>query len=90
MFAAGVLVFELLFLIVAFGARTWVQWRRTGDTGWRIRGAGEGRERVARVLLTLGLVLAPVVPVVDLLGWPRWSALDAVGVRIVGVVLLVG
>jgi len=90
MLAAGVLVFELLFLGMAFGARTWVQWRRTGDTGWRIRGAGQGQERAARVLLALGLVLAPAAPVADLVGWPRWSPLDAVGVQVAGVVLLVG
>jgi protein-S-isoprenylcysteine O-methyltransferase Ste14 len=89
MLAVGVLVFELLFLVVAFGARTWVQWRRTGDTGWRIRGAGEGRERAARVLLALGLVLAPIAPVVDLRGWRRWGP-DLLGARIAGVGLMVG
>jgi hypothetical protein len=33
------LVLDLAFLISAFGIRTVVQLRRTGDSGWRLGGA---------------------------------------------------
>jgi hypothetical protein len=30
------LVLYAVFVVVGFGWRTWVQWRRTGDTGLRL------------------------------------------------------
>lgn len=45
------LVLDLLFVAVAFGARTWVQRRRTGDSGWRLGRPHSAAEGLARVLL---------------------------------------
>lgn len=33
--APTALLIYLTWLILAFGVRTWLQWRRTGDTGFR-------------------------------------------------------
>ena len=45
------LVLDLVFVVAAFGARTWVQRRRTGDTGWRLGRPHSAAEAVARILL---------------------------------------
>ena len=41
--AVAALAVYALYLGVGFGLRTWVQWRRTGDTGWRGISASSGR-----------------------------------------------
>lgn len=73
------LVLDLVFLLVAFGARTWVQRRRTGDSGWRLGRPHSVAEGVARALLVLAgvaligaLVDAPDDPTV----W--WNVVGAV------------
>ena len=56
-------VLDVVFLVVAFGARTFVQIRRTGESGWRLgapRSLAEGLARgsmVASGLLLAGAVL---------------------------------
>lgn len=45
------LLLDLVFVGVAFGARTWVQRQRTGDSGWRLGRPHSAAEAVARVLL---------------------------------------
>ena len=45
------LMLDLVFVVVAFGARTWVQRRRTGDSGWRLGRPHSAAEGLARVLL---------------------------------------
>jgi len=51
------LVLDLVFLVAAFGARTFVQWRRTGDAGWRLGRPSSSSELAARALLVVGGVL---------------------------------
>jgi protein-S-isoprenylcysteine O-methyltransferase Ste14 len=46
-----VLAVDLIFLAVAFGARTLVQRRRTGDSGWRLGRPHSSGEAVARGLM---------------------------------------
>jgi protein-S-isoprenylcysteine O-methyltransferase Ste14 len=56
------LVLDLAFLISAFGIRTAVQLRRTGDSGWRLGGAHRPAERVARLsMLAAGAALGGAV-----------------------------
>lgn len=43
-----VLMLDLVFLITAFGVRTVVQRRRTGDTGWRLGRPASAGEAIAR------------------------------------------
>jgi protein-S-isoprenylcysteine O-methyltransferase Ste14 len=57
-----VLLLDVTFLVAAFGIRTLVQLRRTGDAGWRLGPAHRPAERVARLLLVgAGLALGASV-----------------------------
>jgi len=58
----------LAFLAVAFGWRSWLQYRRTGDFGFR----GFSRDPIERVssgLFVLGLGAGLLAPLAELLGW---------------------
>jgi protein-S-isoprenylcysteine O-methyltransferase Ste14 len=58
----------LAFMSVAFGWRSWLQYRRTGDLGFRgFRGGAV--ERTAALLFTAGLLAALGAPLAELLGW---------------------
>ena len=48
---AVAVVLDVVFVVVAFGVRTVVQQRRTGDSGWRLGRPQGGAELVARGLL---------------------------------------
>ena len=52
--AVAALVLEAVFFVLAFGVRSWVQWRRTGSTGFiRPRRGAPAIELVAASLVTL-------------------------------------
>lgn len=79
------LIAYLVFAAVAFGWRTWLQVRRTGDTGFR----GFSKSDVAKtasLLFVLGLLAAPLAPLAVLLGRaePAGGALAGPAVRIAG------
>ena len=62
--AVAALAVYALYLGVGFGLRTWVQWRRTGDTGWRgISGRFGSPEWWAGVLFTVALVAGVLGPI---------------------------
>src|SRR5690606_40109979 len=61
----------LVWLALAFGVRSWVQWRRTGDAGFR--GAALDRGTVqwwARLLFVAALVAGVAGPIAALAGLP--------------------
>lgn len=61
----------LVFLLLAFGVRSFLQWRATGSTGFvGIRRGAGALERVAGVTMVLALALAPLAPWV---GEPLWE-----------------
>lgn len=69
----------IVFALLAFGLRSWVQWRRTGSAGFR-GFSGHGVERLGGVLFALAIVLSlasPMatlgdwVPAIAALAWPR-------------------
>jgi protein-S-isoprenylcysteine O-methyltransferase Ste14 len=63
------LTFYLLYLVLAFGLRTLVQWRRTGDHGFRFTGFSASlAERAGALLFVLALALGLAGPVLELLG----------------------
>ena len=66
------LALYLLYLALAFGLRGWLQWRRTGDAGFRFGAfSASPAERAGGVLFVLALVLglaAPVLELVEALG----------------------
>ena len=56
--AQTVLALDGLFLAAAFGLRTLIQWRRTGDAGWRLGRPHSRAEAAARALM---LASAPLL-----------------------------
>ena len=83
------LVAYLVFLIVAFGWRTWLQIRQTGDSGFR--GFGQPGERLGGVLLVVGALLSLLAPVAELAGWLAPASFGArTAVRVAGLLALVG
>ncbi|QBX56781.1 isoprenylcysteine carboxylmethyltransferase family protein [Nocardioides seonyuensis] len=78
--------FYAVYLGVGFGLRTWVQWRRTGDSGWRgISGRFGSPEWWAGVLFTVALIAGVLGPVTALLGLDPVAALDAAPAQLLGV-----
>jgi protein-S-isoprenylcysteine O-methyltransferase Ste14 len=86
--AVAVLALEGVFAAAAIGLRTIVQWRRTGDTGWRLRRASSPTGRAVEVALPLVFGLAVAAPIADLLGLPRVAALDVDWVHAFGLALM--
>ena len=58
----------IVFGLLAFGLRSWVQWRRTGSTGFR-GFSGHGVERLGGVLFALAVALSLGSPLATLFGW---------------------
>ena len=57
------------FILVAFGWRTWLHYRRTGDSGFRgFSGAPGSLEWSAWALFVLGLIAGFLAPVLELAG----------------------
>lgn len=87
--ALGVVV---VYLVLAFGLRSWLQWRRTGSNGFRgvsgARGSPEWFGGMLFVAAMVGVILAPVAELAGLV--EPAPALDHPSVQIVGVVLCGG
>ncbi len=65
--AALTLILYLLYLLLAFGLRAFVQYRRTGDAGFRLPTASTPiAQRTGAVLFVAALVLGVAAPVFDL------------------------
>lgn len=86
------LVLVGVYFAVAFGLRTWLQHRRTGDSGFRGLSGGAGSAGWwGGILFVVAMVAAVASPVADLVGLGVISALDALWANIVGIALtLVG
>jgi protein-S-isoprenylcysteine O-methyltransferase Ste14 len=83
-------VLEVVFAVLAFGVRSWVQWRRTGSTGFILPRRGAPLvERVGAGLFVLAIALLVVAPIIDAGGSGRGSAFDNPAVAVVGDVLAV-
>lgn len=70
-----VLVSLALYGVLAFGWRSWLQWRRTGSAGFRgISGRVGSAEWFGGALLVVALLLAATAPIGVISGWtPPWS-----------------
>ena len=80
------LVLFLVYLGLAFGLRGWLQWRRTGDHGFRFGGfAAAPAERAGGVLFVLALALGLAAPVLELTGALR--AFEALRAPVLGALL---
>lgn len=78
-----------LFLLLAFGLRTFLQWRRTGDSGFRgVTGRPGSAEWFAGRLFTVALLIGVLAPLFALTGLVEpFSAIDTAGVHVAGIVL---
>ena len=88
---ATAVALEVAFAILAFGVRGYIQWRRTGSTGFIVpRLSAPLLERLGALLFILALVglgVAPAIGIdVDLLAGPAWGVIGAV-LAVAGVVL---
>jgi protein-S-isoprenylcysteine O-methyltransferase Ste14 len=80
------LALYLVYLALAFGLRGWLQWRRTGDAGFRFGAfAASPAERAGGVLFVLALLLALAAPVLELTGTLR--AFEALRTPVLGALL---
>ncbi|RSM74883.1 isoprenylcysteine carboxyl methyltransferase [Actinoplanes sp. ATCC 53533] len=86
--ASLALGFYLLGLVLAFGVRSIVQWRRTGDTGLRLDAGRIGSLRWwAKLSFLAALVLGLAGPVAALAGLAGLGALNHRAVAVAGLVL---
>lgn len=84
------LVLFVVYLLLGFVARTWLQWRRTGDGGFRgISGRPGSPEWLAGMSFVLALVAGVLGPVTALAGLGPLAALDHPALRWAGAVLAV-
>lgn len=85
--AALALAIFTLWMITAFGVRTFLQMRRTGDSGWRgFSGRPGSTEWWAGLLFVLALAGGLMAPLLDLFGVKPISRLDRSVVAVVAVV----
>ncbi len=78
------LVLYAVFAVVAFGWRTWVQWRRTGDTGLRLAAAPGTVQWWAKLAFVAALGAGVAAPIAGLAGLDPIELLDHDSLRIVG------
>lgn len=84
------LVLCAVYLFVGFGLRTWIQWRRTGDSGFRgISGRFGSREWWAGLLFAVALAAGVLGPVAALVGLDPLAPLESRSVQVTGTVLAV-
>ena len=80
-----------LYMALAFGLRTWLQLRRTGESGFKgISGRPGSLEWIAGVLFVLAIAVGAAAPVLDVTGvLEPLDALDSAGVRATGVAIFI-
>lgn len=89
--AVVALLLEVVFFALAFGWRSWVQWRRTGSTEFiRPRLGAGAAELVGSSGFVLALVLLVAAPIADLAGVTRIEVLDTTWAATAGITLGVG
>lgn len=83
------LLLSVVFFLVAFVLRSYVQWNRTGDHGFRLSRSAGVLPRVASVLMVFGFLVVVVALVGDAVGaFDRLDALDQAGVRAAGLAFM--
>lgn len=88
--AVAALLLFAAYLALAFGLRSWMQWRRTGDSGFRgISGRFGTPEWWAGVLFAVALIAGVLAPVAALLGLEPSAVLIASDVQASGTLLAV-
>ena len=72
---------------VAFGWRTWLQWRRTGDTGLRIAARPGSVQWWSKLAFIAALVAGVAAPVAGVAGMERLDVFDHASLRLAGAVV---
>ncbi|GAA2431699.1 isoprenylcysteine carboxylmethyltransferase family protein [Actinomadura vinacea] len=86
--APAALIIYLVWALLAFGLRSLVQWRRTGDAGFRGAGLAPGSVQWwARIAFIAALLIGAAGPIADLAGLRPLGPLDGSIVRGAGLVL---
>ena len=80
------LVLYVAFAAVAFGWRTWVQWRQTGDTGLRLHAEAGTTQWWAKLGFVAALVAGFAAPIAGLAGLDPVAPLANATVQVVGLV----
>jgi protein-S-isoprenylcysteine O-methyltransferase Ste14 len=83
------LLLYVVFGVVAFGWRTWLQWRRTGDTGLRIHATVGTLQWWAKLAFVAAILAGVAAPVTGLLGLEPLDVLDGPTFHVVGTLLTV-
>jgi protein-S-isoprenylcysteine O-methyltransferase Ste14 len=83
-----------LLLYAIFGAvalvwRIWLQWRRTGDTGLRMRSTAGALQWWAKLTFVLAILTGIAAPIAGLAGLEPVSPLDETIVQIAGAIMAV-
>lgn len=79
----------VVFAITAFGWRSWLQWRRTGDTGLRMHARPGTIQWRAKLGFVAALVAGVAAPLAGLAGLDPIVALDNNWLQVVGTILAV-
>ena len=87
--SAAALILYGLFAVVAFGWRTWLQWRRTGDTGLRMHAPPGTVQWWAKLGFIVALAAGVAAPLAGLLGLDPVPALEKTLVQGLGAVVAV-
>lgn len=86
---AAALILYIVFALVAFGWRTWVQWRRTGDTGLRLHAQPGTIQWWSKLAFIAALSAGFAAPVAGLAGLDPISVFDEPILHRVGVIVAV-
>lgn len=75
------------FLVVAFGWRTWLQWRWTGDTGLRTHATFGSVQWWGKVGFIAAICAGLAAPIAGLAGWAPIPLLDSPALQLGGLAL---
>jgi protein-S-isoprenylcysteine O-methyltransferase Ste14 len=82
------LVLCLVWAFLAFGLRGWLQWRATGDAGFRGAGLRVGSAQWwVRLLFVVAALATPAGAIAELAGMDALGVLDQTVIRIAGLLL---
>jgi len=86
---AAALALYIVFAVIAFGWRTWVQWRRTGDSGLRLHARPGTVQWWSKLAFIAALVAGFAAPIAGLAGLDPIGILDTTAIHVIGVVAAV-
>ena len=86
---AAALSLYVVFAIVAFGWRTWVQWRRTGDSGLRLHAKPGTIQWWSKLAFIAALAAGVAAPIAGLAGLDPIGVFDTPIIRVVGLIAAV-